>query len=102
VSRSSQGSQCSQGNPDHLPLDLLVIDEVAALLRCSTKTIRRRVHEGRLKYITAASNRLLFRRVDIAALLSSEGPGQSSSNLRPGAARDGTDGLGAIASDLAG
>lgn len=79
--------------------DFLLIDEVAALLRCSTKTIRRRIHDGRLPVIKAASNRLLFRRADIAALLSPDGPGQSSSN-HPGSGRDGTDGLSAIASDL--
>lgn len=70
------------------------------LLRCSTKTIRRRVHEGRLPVITAASNRLLFRRADLAAYLSLDGPGQSSNH--PGSSRDGSNGLGAIASDLAG
>ncbi len=96
----------TNGTPDPLdhiglrPDGLLTIDEVAVLLRCSTKTIRRRVRDGRLPFITAASNRLLFRRSDLAALLSPDGPGQSSNPL--GTARDGTYGLGAIASDLAG
>lgn len=79
---------------------LLTIDEVATILRCSTKTIRRRVSEGRLPSVRAASNRLLFRQSDLAAFLSPDGPGQPSNH--PSSDRDGTDGLCAIASDIAG
>lgn len=87
---------------DHLglrPDGLLTINEVADLLRCSTKTIRRRIRDGRLRVITAATNRLLFRYSDLVAYVSSNGQGQSSNPL--GAACDGSDGISTIASELA-
>lgn len=82
--------------------DLLTIEEVAEQLRCSVKSIRRRVHDGRLQPIRAATTRLLFRQADIAALLASGEPGPTSSTCRIDDDRRAADGIGALAHDLAG
>ncbi len=44
---------------------LYTIDDAAALLRCSTKSIRRHVHAGRLPALRGPGGRLLF---DVQAL----------------------------------
>lgn len=102
MSQGSQGFQGSQAHHDNAgnSHDLLFIEEVAILQRCSTKTIRRRVRDGLITPVPSLTNRLLFRRADLAPYLPPDGPGQSSNHH--GTARDGSDGLGAIASDLAG
>jgi excisionase family DNA binding protein len=85
-------------------LQLLTIDEVAAYLRCSTKSIRRRVSEGRLLAIRTVSHRLLFRRCDIAAFLDPNDPGQARSPIThpAGPAGKDLDSLDNLARDLAG
>ena len=40
--------------------DLLTIDDIAHCLRCSTKSIRRHVHAGRLPALRGPGGRLLF------------------------------------------
>lgn len=52
------------------PPDLLTISEIADLLRCSIKTIRRRVHSGVIPaYRLVDSGPWLFRRDDVLRLL---------------------------------
>ncbi|MEK7414642.1 MAG: helix-turn-helix domain-containing protein [Planctomycetota bacterium] len=82
--------------------DLLTIDEVAARLRCSVKSIRRRVLDGRLHPVQAATNRLLFKRADVEALQAPDEPGQSSSTDQSNDSSRGTSVYGALAQDLAG
>jgi hypothetical protein len=60
----------------------------------------RRQQEQNQRTSTEWDNRLLFRRADLAAFMSPDEPGQPSHH--PGSARDGTNGISAIASDLAG
>ncbi len=55
------------------PQALLTIDEVAGWLRCSVKSIRRRVRDGLLHPVPAATRRLLFRQAEVAALLTPGG-----------------------------
>lgn len=40
--------------------EFLTIDDAATLLRCSTKSIRRHVHAGRLPALRGPGGRLLF------------------------------------------
>ena len=55
-------------------MELLTIENVAAALRVSAKTVRRHVADGSLPYVCGAgSNRLYFRRQDVRALLTGHG-----------------------------
>jgi len=83
--------------------ELLTIEEVAEQLRCSVKSIRRRVHDGSLHPIRAATTRLLFRQADITALLASGEPGPSSTSSDQVPVPNQTDAeFGTLARDLAG
>jgi len=57
---------------------LLTIDDAAALLRCSTKSIRRHVHAGRLPALRGPGGRLLF---DVQALRTALRPAVCDSSV---------------------
>lgn len=84
---------------------LLTVAEVADLLRCSDRSIRRRVKDGLLHPLRPASNRLLFQRAEIEALMSPTlgipGPALPTSAHATGPSLDAAE-IGAIAQDLAG
>ena len=70
---------CSDG----LSLDdlrLLTVDEVAELLRCSARTVRRRVAEGSVPVVRVGPA-LLFRSDDVAQLLKSRLAGEIQRHL---------------------
>ena len=54
--------------------DLLTIDEAAAYLRCSTKTLRRLVGRGNLPERRIGSGKLLFVQEELDAVLLKTGP----------------------------
>ncbi len=81
----SQGFQGSQGHTGiHLDShDLLVIDEVAAMLRSSTKTIYRQVKAGRIPALKGPGGHLLFDRRAVLASLLPTAPGALSADPSP-------------------
>ncbi|MBN8523932.1 MAG: helix-turn-helix domain-containing protein [Planctomycetes bacterium] len=68
----SQGFQGSQGQVDNH--DLLTVDEAAALLRYSTKTIRRQVKARRIPALRLANGHLRFDRRALLAALQGTSP----------------------------
>lgn len=76
--------------------DFLLIDEVAALLRCSTKTIRRHITAGRIPALKGPGGHLLFDRRVVLASLQPTAPGALSAELLPPPSHPG------VIADLAG
>ncbi len=74
------GSQCQSGNRID---DLLVIDEVAVMLRRSTKTIYRQVKAGRIPALKGPGGHLLFDRRAVLASLQPTAPGALSAEPAP-------------------
>jgi excisionase family DNA binding protein len=85
VRSGSQGFQGSQGHShtridDH---DFLVIDEVATLLRCSTKTIRRHIATGEIPALKGPGGHFLVDRRVLLASLQPTAPGALSTDPTP-------------------
>lgn len=57
--------------------EFLTLAEAAALLRCSTKTLRRRIHAGVIRCFWNGP-RILFRRADLVSWLSGESHGPTA------------------------
>lgn len=73
--------------------DLLTIDEAAARLRCSTKTLRRWVQRGVLKERRVGSGRLLFVMPELASVILGAGCDSSiSTSVPPLSAADSDEG----------